>query len=390
MHDHQDKPSSADRRTFLRVGGAAALAAAAAACAPSASAPPSAAPSGAPTAKPAWETQWDELVAAAKKDGALTIMTGPDAGYRKALDVFEDKFPGITINREGARSASIWFPKVQKERQAGVFSFDIMYLTPGSAIRLAKPEGFWDPIRPMFVRPDVMEEKSWLNGFEAGFLDVEQKFAYAADYNLEHAVAINTTLVKPDEIKNIKDLLDPKWKGKIFAIEVRNGRNFQAMGAVRRSQGDAILKQLMVDQEPVFVRDERIHVEGLIRGQYPVGIGLHPHILAEFKAQGVGKEVTYLNLDEADYVTSDSVFLFNRAPHPNAAKLFINWVLSREGATAWSTNVGTNSRRSDVPPANELRRGKAGVKYYDPTRESEHAFVEKTQQMLYELLGIKN
>ncbi len=70
--------------------------------------------------------------------------------------------------------------------------------------------------------------------------------------------------------------------------------------------------------------------EGIVRGKYTVALGLEPAV--------IGQHVKPINLPNAGVLNAtNALYLFNRAPHPNAAKLFINWILTKEGQTAWST-----------------------------------------------------
>ena len=74
-------------------------------------------------------------------------------------------------------------------------------------------------------------------------------------------------------------------------------------------------------------------------------------VLKEFLDQGVGKSLKPIDIPEIRTVTAQGIWLFNKAPHPNAARVFINWFLTKEGQKAW-THTGSlgNSRRTDVEP----------------------------------------
>jgi ABC-type Fe3+ transport system substrate-binding protein len=129
-----------------------------------------------------------------------------------------------------------------------------------------------------------------------------------------------------------------------------------------------------VDQEPGFTRDRRQVAEAVVRGRYPIVCGLALSDLREFQAEGLGKNVKPLQLPEAETIVSGGgLFYFNRAPHPNAAKVFINWLLSKEGQTVWCQAQGWNSRRVDVPPSEPDLAPTPGVKYLNPQHESRMA-----------------
>jgi iron(III) transport system substrate-binding protein len=375
-----------DRRGFLGAAGAAA----AAACAPGTA--PTPAPQGQTASqKAAWETQWDQLVTAAKGEGQLAVLTLAGSGYRKALDVFEQTF-GIGVELQSFASATLFTPRILQERQSGIYSFDVAQISPGTALREMKPQGVWDPLRPVLFRPDVLDDQAWqAGGFDGAFADIEKSVAFSAfEFEVRHAFAIDTNVVKPDEIKQLKDLLDPKWKGKMIYLDVRTGDAGQAFTAVRLNVGEAAVKALLVDQAPTFTLDIRQVAEGLVRGRNPIAMGVRPIVLKEFRDAGLGQNIKYLDLPEADYIPSTAVFLFNKAPHPNAAKLFLNWVLTKEGQTVWSKENGSNSRRTDVPPANLEVVPSKGKTYNDANKEEIFPEIIKTQVLIKDLAGIKD
>lgn len=135
-------------------------------------------------------------------------------------------------------------------------------------------------------------------------------------------------------------------------FEVTAGFTFQLAVGLRKTLRDAddVLKRLLVDQEPIISLEPRQITEGLIRGRYAIATGASYPLLAEFLPHGFGQNVAQLEVPEVRIIGEHAIFLFNRAPHPNAAKVFINWLLTKEGLKVWSENIKTNVRRSDVPP----------------------------------------
>jgi hypothetical protein len=108
---------------------------------------------------------------------------------------------------------------------------------------------------------------------------------------------------------------------------------------------------LMAKQKIVYISNTRQNVEGVVRGQYPIGIATPMDQLEPFRAQGLGKNISGFHGD-AKILTGGpgygTVSLMDRAPHPNAAKLYVNWLLSRQAQEEWSSKTGHNSRRIDV------------------------------------------
>ncbi|HEX2439512.1 MAG TPA: extracellular solute-binding protein [Methylomirabilota bacterium] len=196
-------------------------------------------------------------------------------------------------------------------------------------------------------------DAAWRGGFDAGFLD-RDKLTYAFALTRSLGIFVNAELVKPGELASVKDLLAPKWKGKIAISDPRViGSTFWPLTVARLKLGEGIMKRLLIDQEPVLSRDRNQLSEFMVRGRYPIGIGLNVLAIQDFQAHGVGRSVKTLLLPELDYQSSGStVWLLNRAPHPNAARVFINWLLTKPAQAAWAKELQTNSRFAGVEPGN--------------------------------------
>ncbi|MEK7216609.1 MAG: hypothetical protein AAB289_13540 [Chloroflexota bacterium] len=378
------------RREFIRVGTLTGMAVLVVSCAPSAAPAPAApAPGGsAPVGKARWETDWDKLVVDAKREGKLSAITGVGAGYRTAFDDFQTAF-GITVEHAGM-NASTFAPRALQERKGGIYSYDVMIQPPTSILATLKPEGVLDPIQPVFFRPDVLDDKVWLGGFKAGLTDPEAKWAYGFGLEKARSYWINLNLVKDGEITKVEDLLDPKWKGKIIAGDPRLGGGGWAATAIRlRAGDDSIMKKLFKDQEVAFNRELRPRLEALIKGQYAIQIGnLPPPFTEEFEQGGLMKHIKHIEIDGAEYYGAGNniAFIFNRPPNPNAAKLYLNWLLTKEGQTLWNKRVSSNSRRQDVEPGDPRLVLTPGKKYLQIDAPETYAMVEKTYDISKEVL----
>src|SRR5438094_880207 len=121
------------RRAFLQMTGlgAAASAAACSLAAPPAVSPasadtaPAVPPRGPPTQDGTWERQWEDLIAAARAEGKLSLVTMVGSGYRTVFESFQQAFPGIAIDWLAESTARVWLDRVRQERQAGTYSFDL-------------------------------------------------------------------------------------------------------------------------------------------------------------------------------------------------------------------------------------------------------------------------
>jgi iron(III) transport system substrate-binding protein len=380
------------RREVLRLLGATGVAALAAACSQAPAPPPTTAPAQTGAAAPA-ASDWDAVVAAARQEGHLVVATYAGNSNRTLMDAFEAAYPGITVDQTGFQSSSRdFFPRFFQERQAGLYQWDLILVPSTEVVVQAIPQGAVDPIRPLIVRPEVLDDKAWLDGFEGGWLDKAKQYSYAITRSRSQALWVDTNQVTDGEIKSYKDLLDPKWKGKILAGDPRTkGSGYWPGTTLRVKTGsDEIIRQLFKDQAPSLSTDARQLTEQVVRGAYPIGLGaISKSILIDFIKQGQGKNLKAIPTVEIDYVNSaDHVLhLANRAPNPNAARVFVNWVLSKDGSAAYSKNLEDNSRRVDVAPFDPDLTPEKGVDYVTIDGESLVDEILKTQQVAKEVLG---
>lgn len=397
-----------NRRAFLQVA-ALDAAALAAACAPAAA--PAAAPvishavqEAAASAQPAqeaiqgvvegtgWEREWEDVIAAATAEGRLSLltwgMTWGGSGYPAVIESFEQAFPGIKVDQLAESSASVWLGKVLQERRAGTYSFDLALVQPDAALTVGRQEGLWAPIRPLLFRPDVLEDGAWRDGLNARFLDAGGNLCLGWEYQVIHAYAINTDMVAEGEIGSVGDLLAPKWRGKVLSSDPLLGLGLLSAASVAKHWGAEVVKRLLVDQRPTIDRvGGRQLAEALVRGRYPVALGVRPKALAALGDQQLAGKVRFLDLPDADYAATTPMLYFDRAPHPAAAKLFANWILTKEGQTVLTSSLPTNSARTDVAAFAPDGIGTAGAAYFEPDKEASHAHTAETQRFVSRLLG---
>ncbi len=316
----------------------------------------------------AWQTEWEKVQEEAKKEGGISLW-GPPGGWARSvlIDEFHKKFSQIQVEYQGALSAAAW-PKIQAERQAGIFTIDILVGGVGAtALYKAKAQ---QPIESTFILPEIKDKKAWWQG-RLHFADPEDKFIFIFSIGPIPVIAYNTQHLDPKDLKFYKDLLDPKWKGKIVMIDPRvagsgNARWHFFVEALGRDYVERLAKQL------VLTRDFRLAAEWIATGKYPIGVGVSYAHVAEFIKKGAPVS-RISHLAEGNYLTSGwgTVSLLDRAPHPNSAKLYINWLLSKEGQLAWQ-KTGYNSARMDISKesVDPMNRIVEGVQYYEQFSES--------------------
>ena len=318
---------------------------------------------------------WEAIVAAAEKEGQLNIAGPPGDTYRLALiGWFQKKFPKIKVEYNGA-SGRDQVPRLTRERQSGLFNWDLYIGGPTSPLGALKPIGAFDPLQPEMLLPEALDDGKWYGGFRGGFVDSEEKLYYAFDGTVSDVVYVNTDIVKPEELKSFKDLINPKWSGKIVWEDPRQeGSGLNSALLFQLTFGEAFLRKLFSEQKIVFTRDRRQLTEWVVRGRYPVAVSLPSDQLKLFLEQGVGKNVKPVE-DPAlinSIIPGFGAFgVLNRRPHPNATKVYVNLLLSKEGQLSWVTNSGgRNSRRLDVPLGDPEFAIKPNQKYVQTQSEN--------------------
>jgi iron(III) transport system substrate-binding protein len=334
-------------------------------------------------ASAATSPEWEQTVAAAKKEGKVAVNTFTGQGYGRVLKLFAQAYPEIKVDHTNLEPVD-FSPRIINERKAGVYTWDVATMPTSTALQVLRPAGVWDPVRPAIILPEAKDDAGWDGGFERGFTVVKDRaLTYGFAANRGAGIALNADLTKDAQIKSLNDLLDPRWKGKLLLPDVRvMGDAFWPMTSARLQLGDGIIKRLYVDQEPVLSRDTRQIAEFMVRGRYPIALAVNPLLLAQFQKQGLGKNIKLAHLPEVDVVSfSSTVWLVNRAPHPNAAKLFVNWLLTKDAQIHWAREVELNSRRLGVEPGNPHLLPPKGAKLFQVDAEENLPEVVKTQDI---------
>ena len=338
----------------------------------------------------AWEQEWERTIREAKKEGTVVIHLG--SGISTSLRQEISKIMKSKYNLEleiVAGRATELAEKIIREHKAGLYLADIYIAGATTAILRIKPGGVLDPVEPMFILPEVKDGKLWLEG-KLPFVDKEKLIlAFSAYPNT--GLSYNADYVSKEDLQSYRDLLNPRWKGKIVMSDPSIGGSgnswFYAIGL--KVMGTEYLKEL-AKQDISFTRDLRLMVEWMARGKHVLGIGAGGAVL-EMQRAGVP---LYLHTPkEGDYLTSGwgNLALYKHTPHPNATRIFINWLLSKEGQTVFSRGQDTQSARVDVPTdfisPDAVR--KPGLSYFNSTTEDAEAEKSPAMQIAREIFNIK-
>jgi len=294
---------------------------------------------------------WESTLAAAKKEGKVSVITDVTATLRDALTAEFQKKYGISVELFGSSGREVP-PRVAAERKAGQFLWDIYIHGSTTALQAMIPMGAFDPLEPALILQDVKDPKTWRGG-AIEFLDPGKMVMVMTPFH-RGTIFYNSKLVNAKEFTSHKDLLNPKWKGKLVVDDPRRGGPGVATFTffyLHPELGPDFIRALG-KQQMTILRDYAQEVDAVGQGRYPVLIGGADFVAINRAKQGAPIAIVEpQKLKEGTDVSpaNGNVALFNRAPNPNAAKIYINWLLSKEGQTSFARANGYVSARLDVP-----------------------------------------
>jgi iron(III) transport system substrate-binding protein len=302
-------------------------------------------------AAPSWQAEWERVLEAAKREGVVSILGTTGVEVRDAMTLPFQKAYGIRVDYFGG-SGSQQASRVAVERRAGKYVWDIFVGGTTTGLTSMIPIGAFDPLDPVLILPEVKDPKYWRGG-EIEFADPGRQMVVMTPTH-RVIVLVNSATVDANSFKSYKDLLNPKWKGQIAIDDPRRSGPGQASFTffyLHPELGPDFIRAL-ARQEPVVFRDPSQLVNLVGQGKYPVLIGPRDTMLADALKRSLPISIVNPSLvREGSDISpaSGNVAMFNRAPHPNATKAYINWLLSKEGQTHHARALGTVSKRLDVP-----------------------------------------
>ena len=311
--------------------------------------------------------QWNQILAEARKEGRVVVTTSPDATFRnQIMPKFTARF-GIAVEFLAGRSSEI-AARIRTERSAGIYSVDVFLFGPTTAQTLYAEKAI-DPLKPLLVLPEVVDPTKWKRG-NLWFIDPEEKYVLRVFNRTREFFPINAEYVKPEEIGSAKDLLNPKWRGKITTEDpTSTGRPAAQAELFYHQLGEEFFKKLYLDQKPAIARERRQAADWLARGTYPICLTCRTEDSDRLRQEGF-KIVEVFELSDLRSFVNSSPWLLtvaNKAPHPNAAQVFANWLASKEGVEIYSRGYSVATLRNDVDESFLDHRviPRQGVSYVD-------------------------
>ena len=329
---------------------------------------------------------WAEVLDAARREGNVVVMGRPDLGKAFAAGFKRDT--GLGLDYLGGQTRDLQ-ARFRRETASGNVTVDIL-LGGETEVDMIAP-GYLMSLSENILLPGVKDPKSWVNG-QLDWGDNAKTYLLIGGEYVQGWPVFNTDMIKPGEITSWRDILKPQYKGKIIALDPRGGAGGAAMSYLIHQFGVDFFRHLMMDQQLTLARDGRQVVEWVVRGTHAIAIGAVPADVEYFRSRGI-KNVAVGDLPDGPGTVlggSSVLTAAKKAPHPNAAIVFLNWYASQPGQEAFSSVWLTPSNRTDVriDAIPEYTKPKPGKVYLEQYRE-DYWFQErvKSEQQVEDILG---
>jgi len=322
------------------------------ACTPSPTPPPSAtsntpAPAAVTTPKAipsvsSGDAAWNKILDAAKREGEVTAYSFSMVGDTSLVvaKAFKDRY-GINLDIISGRGAE-FLERVKTEQRMKQVVGDFMEASSTHTLNLKSTGStISTPGLPVFEEKNVWRINPFVLDPEGHVL--VHRGQYIGPW-------VNTNLVKPgQEPKSYRDAAKPEWKGKILISDpaLSNGTYITYLSLVDNGYLDMEFVRSMAKQDMKFVPGTRDVAAELARGQAPLGLTVTDVDAASFVAEGA--PIKAIAFEEGTIVSLSALTAIKGSPHPNATKVFMNWILSPEGQTIYNKALSLAPIRSDVP-----------------------------------------
>ena len=289
---------------------------------------------------------WEKIVEAAKKEGKVVASIPPSPELRRGMEIAFTRRYGIGVEFVPARGGAI-IQRMISEVKAGVQYFDLHMGGTESAITGLLAEKALEPVEPYFLLPEVKDPRQWWGGHL--WVDNAKRYIYPFVAYQTVSLWCNPNEYKPAEFQSFDDLLSPKLQNRIGISDPRTPGAGNSMWSHMLSvKGEEYLKKF-VAQKLFVARDLRLLGENLTKGRVAVTSGIGYSELRPFIKAGL--PIAPLPYPKEGLFTTGgygNLMVIKNPPHPNATKVFVNWLLGRDGQEIFGRGMGVGSRRFDI------------------------------------------
>jgi iron(III) transport system substrate-binding protein len=296
-------------------------------------------------APPPAEAITPALVEAAKKEGKLAFYTAMDLAFAQQLaKKFEAAYPGITVRVERSGAERI-FTRISQEYSSNIHAVDVVNTADAAHCIVWK--------RNKWLQPYLPEEVA--KYYDKAYYDPDA--LHVTTRILISPIAYNTKLVSKEEApKSFADLLDPKWSGKIVkAHPAYSGTIMNATFQIARELGWGYLEKLAA-QKVMQVQSATDTPKKISLGERAIMADGAGYLVIRYKEEGQPVEIVYPA--EGTPLANGPSAIFKGAPNPNAAKLFQNWMHSRDAQqflVDWARQYSPHGQTVEKPGVRPLK-----------------------------------
>ncbi len=284
---------------------------------------------------------------------------------------FQKAYPDIKVTTLSAGRGSVRIQRIMAERRARIYNVDIYIGSPTDVTKTLITAKAVPPLKPLLALPEVVDRYHW-SQHKDYYIDKQSKYTLMYEGTPQGGgIVYNTKLVDPKELKSFFDLLNPKWKGKIISIDpLVDGSSQQNLSFFYNYPplGPNFIRRLYGEMDIPISRDDRQVLDWLAIGKYSFALftrgtedAIDQGLPIAMIPPGLFKEGAFVS------PRSGLVSYMNQAPHPNAAKVAVNWLLSRQGQTVfqdlhrgWNNSMRENISKDKGLP---IYRRQKGVDY---------------------------
>ena len=323
---------------------------------------------------PAAAQDWAATVAAAEKEGEVIMQSQPNVLAREFIQKEWPKlYPKIAVSLSVVPTPQFLI-RFRTERQSGKFLWDLGF-GGGSAGYALYKEGGVDPFAPELVLPEVNDPKIW-GGWNEAYVDIQHKYVFSMSSYIR-GPWYNAAFVSPEKVERLglKVMLEPEYKGKtVWHDPLQFGTGQTQALLVQKQLGPEGFRKLLTEQDIQMVAQQQQVVEAMARGTAWIGLGAPVKgLIAPYLQAGIKADIrSFGNRPEVNIASigGSNLYVFNRRPHPNATRVFINWILSKDVQAQLAKLLDQDTRRTDVPRAADADETPApGVTYMSTQRE---------------------
>ena len=269
----------------------------------------------------------------AEKEGTVIVYSpDPESNLTILMQEFHKAFPKIDSKSLRLQTGAL-YAKITAERQAHSYQPDILTLTDMTFVLDFQQRGGWMP----YASPELAAYKPEFKSKPEGL--------YMWGAVIVAGIAYNPTTVKPEDApKTWKDLLDPRWKDQINVKVSNSGLQHEAWALIKKIYPDYWTQ--FAKQDPRAFDSYVQQFDRTVSGQDAVICTAQYSGYLQFKAKGA--PIAFVSPPEGLIGAPSLTGAVDHAPHPEAAKLFMDWFSGVPGQTAYVKATSLYSVRTDV------------------------------------------